>query len=110
MLVNNTGTILTDHVKFIKYTGKWPCLCFGTLTLEIDGEEVVFGGENGSYGRFWESGGDCHMDLNTGDTDVRKGEWFIDVDGLPEKYKKYASEIDFVFNSNVSYGCCGGCL
>ena len=27
---------------------------------------------------------------------------------LPNKYKKYATEIDRVFNANVEHGCCGG--
>lgn len=43
MLVN-TNTITTEsHVKFISYTGKYPCLCSGILTLEIDGKKVRFG-------------------------------------------------------------------
>lgn len=36
-------------------------------------------------------------------------EWTIDVLELPEKFRKYAAEIDNVFNTNVEYGCCGGC-
>lgn len=30
-------------IKFISYTGKYPNLCDGILTLEIDGEQVSFG-------------------------------------------------------------------
>ena len=31
-----------SHVKFISYDGKYPNLCRGKLTLEIDGEKVTF--------------------------------------------------------------------
>lgn len=110
MLVGGENINLSNHVKFIEYTGNWPGLCFGTLTLEIDGEKAVFNGDDGTYRKFWESGGSCHMDMNTGDSYVRRKEWLIDVDELPDKYKKYALEIDEVFNANIAYGCCGGCL
>jgi len=39
-----------------------------------------------------------------------RGEWQINVSKLPEEIKQYAQEIDEVFNENVPYGCCGGCL
>lgn len=42
--------------------------------------------------------------------DVGVGEWKIDVDRLPEQFRKYAEEIGKVFNENVEYGCCGGCI
>lgn len=42
MLINNNYPA-ESHVKFISYTGKWPNLCSGILTLEIDGKEVQFG-------------------------------------------------------------------
>ena len=41
MLINKPRT--TEDVKFISYTGKYPVLCCGVLTLEIDGEIVEFG-------------------------------------------------------------------
>ena len=41
---------------------------------------------------------------------VDEGSWVIDVNELPEKYRKYAMEINEVFNDNVPWGCCGGCL
>ena len=31
------------HIEFISYTGKYPALCYGVLTLKIDNEEVAFG-------------------------------------------------------------------
>jgi hypothetical protein len=55
-------------------------------------------------------GGSCGFMNNYSESFVDQGEWRIDVDRLPDKYKKYAAEIDEVFNANVEYGCCGGCL
>lgn len=43
MLINSNKENVTEHVKFISYTGKYPNLCCGDLTLEIDGEKVIFG-------------------------------------------------------------------
>ena len=95
------------HVKFVSYDGKYPSLCMGTLTLNIDGEVVTFGNrKQDNYCRFWESGGGNDIKHYCSYTE----EWLIDYSELPEKYQKYADEIDEVFNNNVDYGCCGGCL
>lgn len=117
MLVNyNISESGTEHVQLVSYTGCYPCLCSGVLTLLIDGEEVKFGHDSfnydyathkyndGNYDKFWESGG--HLDR---DYIAHKGEWEIDITEIPEQYRKYATEIDIVFNCNVPYGCCGGC-
>lgn len=68
MLINSNNNE-TNHVKFVSYTGKWPNLCSGVLTLEIDGIVYCFGHEVGSYDfkankykdnnsdSFWHSGG-----------------------------------------------------
>ena len=89
-------------VKFIDYTGRWPNLCSGTLTLEIEGEVVRFSSERDT--RFWYSGGSC-CGFN-----VTREPWIIDMDDIPEKYRKYYYEIVHVFNENVEWGCCGGCI
>ena len=34
----------------------------------------------------------------------------IDADEIPEEFRKYAAEIDRVFNDNVPFGCCGCCI
>lgn len=67
MLINHNNNEFT-HVKFVSYTGRWPNLCSGVLTLEID------------------------------------------VNKIPEQFRKYATEINEVFNDNVPWGCCGGCI
>ena len=43
MLINTQDKTTTQHVKFISYTGEYPNLCKGVLTLEIDGVEYTFG-------------------------------------------------------------------
>ena len=118
MLIHTDGNeYICNHVEFIEYTGCFPNLCSGTLTLKIDGEIVKFGHNYRSYDykthtftdgvdydSFWESGGGLD-----GDYCPYSGEWRIDVGLIPEKYRKYSKEIDDVFNDNVPYGCCGGC-
>ena len=112
MLINDKKT--EEHVKFISYTGEYPCLCSGILTLEIDGIEYTFGNsllnkEKYDFKRFWSSGGDVTADEDW-NFEVGTGEWIIDVKDIPEQFRKYAEEIDKVFNENVEYGCCGGCI
>ena len=36
-------------ITFINYTGKWPNLCSGVLTVEIDCKEIKFGHEINDY-------------------------------------------------------------
>jgi hypothetical protein len=128
MLVNNKKTN-TTRVKFISYTGKYPCLCSGVLTLEIDGIQYKFGHnykehhfdkdgksyfadenpENPNFRCFWSSGGSVSSDSDW-NWNVESGEWRIDIQELPEQFKDLASEIDAVFNENVPFGCCGGCI
>lgn len=98
------------HVKFISYTGKYPNLCYGVLTLDIDGERVTFGpsyeNPKPQYDQFWESGGGLANDFCS----CYHGPWKVDTKDLPKKFVKYADEIERVFNENVEYGCCGGCI
>lgn len=102
MLINQRTEDVVSHVEFVEYTGKWPNLCHGVLTLKIDDKIQKFG--NGQeHPKFWITGGHCTMQTLTTD------EWTIDVLKLPEEFRKYAAEIDNVFNTNVEYGCCGGC-
>lgn len=105
MLINRTDETRSNHVKFIYYTGRYPNLCGGILTLKIDGKIVKFG-YGADYPPFWESGG--YIESNY--SGAVSGEWLIDVSRLKEEYQKYAAEIDDVFNDNVPFGCCGGCI
>lgn len=118
MLIRNDKSDENTHVKFVSYTGAYPNLCSGELTLEIDGDEYKFGHNysgrgwehDGNFGSFWSSGGSCGFTDNYAESYVNDGEWIIDADGIPDQFRKYASEIDRVFNENIPYGCCGGCL
>lgn len=129
MLVNKKNNSGTSRVKFISYTGKWPNLCSGVLTLEIDGKEYKFGhnysnyhivdGEgvftdedpnNPNFNSFWSSGGCVTGGAPDWDFEVHHAEWEIDVDEIPPQFQELASEIDTVFNENVEWGCCGGCI
>lgn len=114
-LINNTP----QHVKLISYTGKYPNLCSGVLTLEIDGATYCFGHDyskyrswenDGNYEAFWSSGGCCGFRNNYSEEYVNSGAWVIDVSALPEELRPLATEIDKVFNDNVPQGCCDGCL
>lgn len=120
MLMNRTF-VPGEHIEFVNYSGRFPNLCSGVLTLRIDGIEYKFGHEACSYNfktkkydgedpekpnfpKFWRSGGYLDKDYC-----AHEGEWEIDVAEIPEQFRKYAEEIDTVFNDNVSWGCCGGC-
>ncbi len=95
------------HVEFVSYDGKYPTLCIGTLTLKINNEITTFGNNKESmYDKFWSSSGGVISD----DCTAYSGEWEIHEELLPEQFKKYAAEIDKVFNENVEFGCCGGCI
>lgn len=85
-------------IEFVSYNGRYPCLCNGDLILRIDGEEV-------NLGACLTSGGSCTYD---GELEwVEEGAWSVDV---PPQYAQYTAEITEVVNSNVPWGCCGGCI
>lgn len=109
MLIDSS--ITDTHIKFISYTGSYPNLCSGDLALEIDGIEYTFGygyerKTKPDFEPFWCSGGGIIGDYE----DTYSGEWEVDIDRLPEQFRKYAFEIDRIFNENVEWGCCGGCI
>ncbi len=89
-------------IQFVSYDGSWPNLCSGILVMKVGRKEWTF--PSGSL----RSGGNVWFDDNWSEH-VEDGEWGIW--GWPENYPEEAKEatIDAV-NSNVSYGCCGGCV
>lgn len=90
------------NINFVSYDGHYPCLCSGTLTLNIDGTEVII-----SDGL--RSGGHVTFDENWREV-VSEGAWKIDKDYIPKEYQYLESEILEVINDNIPYGCCGGCV
>lgn len=101
---------MNKHVEFVSYTGDYPCLCMGILTLRIDGKEYTFGDNSScNYPSFWHTGGSVWFDDECCEH-VDDGAWNIERKELPEQFRKYAHEIEEVFNANVEWGCCGGCI
>ena len=111
-------------VKFISYTGKWPCLCMGVFTVQIDGKIYKFGHETQDYdfrsnkykdnnfSDFWRSGGRI-CGNNDGGMYAEQEEWLLDEEehkDYPKEIKEKLSELIEVFNENVPHGCCGGCI
>lgn len=120
------------NIKFISYDGKYPNLCSGVLTVEIDGTEYKFGHDSGNYdfdkkcyrneipGRhfdeFWQSGGSIRKNKDW-DMWSEQDEWklcFYDWEKVDDKHPQWVIDIlpklIDVFNENVPYGCCGGCI
>lgn len=91
---------MSRTVEFVRYTGKWPNLCGGILTIRVDGKDVDF-----EYVMC--SGGNCGFTDGYKESFVNKGEWSV---SLPDEYKDIQTEVEALVNCNVSWGCCGGCL
>ena len=99
------------NIKFISYTGAYPNLCSGVLTLNIDGVDKTFGDDDDcDYNKFWVTGGRAYFSGGWSKSHIETDEWIIIRDELPLELKPYAEEIAEIFNDNVTYGCCGGCL
>lgn len=97
------------NINFISYTGKYPALCYGTLTVEIDGKKTIFGFEK-EYPRFWASGGSVSFDNEWNET-ILQGDWELlyDKNDFPFD-KETMQQLINVMNENVNCGCCGGCV
>ena len=88
-------------VEFVSYDGKWPCLCFGTLIIKVDGKTYSF--KNAMM-----SGG-CICNDGEWNMWAEQGDWEISLEEFPE-LEPYKEEITRVVNENVEQGCCGGCI
>lgn len=84
----------------IKYDGKYPYLCMGHLIVIVDGIEYDFGECCLS------SGGSAGYD--GWDEYITKGKWSVKFpDNFPLELKV---EVLDAINSQIPWGCCGGCL
>ena len=116
------------NIKFISDTGRYPNLCSGVLTVEMDGKEYKFGHEhtdydfknhrykNDNFDKFWSSGG-CIQRSKDWDMWAEQDEWqlsYYDWDKVDENHPQWVIDIlpklIKLFNNNVPYGCCGGCI
>lgn len=88
-------------VEFISYTGEYPCLCSGILSIKVNDKfyrlEYVLN-----------STGSCGFINDYSEEYVTQGPW--EVYDLPKELEPYHDEIERVVNENVPWGCCGGCL
>lgn len=85
----------------IKYDGKYPNLCHGTLKAIIDGTEYTFP-EN-----CLDTGGSVYF-VNWNEV-VTQGDWNIYEwpEGFPEHLK---AGVLAAVNEQIPHGCCGGCV
>lgn len=90
-----------SRVKFISYSERFPNLCRGTLTVEIEGQLVEIRGFCSGGGVWFDEYWEEHIYV---------GPWFIDYDDIPTEYLEYKDEIIECMNENVPHGCCGGCV
>ena len=119
-------------IEFVSYNGKWPNLCRGVLIVKINGKEVKFGHNseqyrhatrsyldedenNPNYDEFWRSGGWIEKDKDYNMEAIKKewelkDEYELNDNKYSEWIEKLLPELIKVFNENVEYGCCGGCI
>ena len=115
-----------SKVEFVEYTGRYPNRCSGRLFVKIDGKLVSFGnyclGEKGktndkrvpNYPAFWRTGGSIYYENDWDDDEIEEAPWELDVQYVIGKYSddivRLLPELIRIFNENVPWGCCGGCV
>lgn len=96
-----------DELSFISYESSPFCLCMGTLTFKLGNAKFSIGGGD----IFWASGGSYHYAIDEDDEDeVVEGPWLFNWDVAPSWIAAIQDEFEEMFNSNVPWGCCGGCI
>lgn len=96
------------NIEFISYTGEYPNLCTGYLTIKINGQLRRLPEEDSICPSIIMSTGSC-VEID-GDYHVQRGKWKLLKDYLPKDLKKYSKKIEELVNENVEWGCCGGCI
>jgi hypothetical protein len=87
----------------IKYTGKYPNLCSGQLTVVFNGKEHIFP----DY--CMRSRGCCGF--RDGEEYVEQDEWVIRDECWVGDFTDVEKEkILEAINEKILWGCCGGCL
>lgn len=90
-----------NMIEFVSYDGKWPCLCYGTLIIKVNGKTYSFNDAMISGGRICK---DEEWNMWS-----EQGPWELNLEEYPE-LEPYKEEITEIVNDNVSWGCCGGCI
>lgn len=90
-------------VEFVSYTGEYPNLCSGILTVKIDGEIV----ELPKY--CLRSMGSVNFTEDWAPI-IESGDWAVSETFLPAEYHHLIPEIEEVANIHIPHGCCGGCV
>ena len=115
-----------SNIEFISYTGAYQNLCYGVLTVNVNDKKYEFGGydrvplmnKGDDYypemlPKFWTSGGYCRLNENL-EEEVETGPWemipSLNEYAYPKDIWKCLNDLLEVFNKNVPWGCCGGCL
>lgn len=111
-------------VEFVEYTGCYPNRCSGRLFVKVNGKMISFGDycleEKGktddtdvpNYPQFWKSGGWVEFDEDWNE-DVGEGPWELNyffADKYSDDILELIPELLRIFNENVPWGCCGGCI
>lgn len=89
-------------IALVYYDGEYPNLCSGQLIVAVNGKVWSFPSHCLS------SGGSVTFDENWSEN-VDSGEWSVSEwpEGFPEEDKQ--STLDMI-NSEIPWGCCGGCV
>lgn len=84
----------------VHYTGDYPCLCQGSLSVTIDGVKYNF------PKCCMVSGGSCYFTENYSTPHIEYGPWEISEwpNNFPEEYKEVTLK---AINSEIPLGCCG---